>query len=136
MNDMHSHEGTRAASTSGASDPDARLSAYIDVVNRVFGANRQGYYGQVMRLRDRIIEDELIAVGLYRDDADEPDRWYAVETEGGTFELTGKGKPSQASLTWRLSEEHLVAVIDAPQHYLAHPGMLELNWLQARVGLN
>lgn len=114
---------------------DALFNQYVTVVNRAISANEHGLYGKAVKLWDKMVGDEDIAVGVYKDDAASPHHWYTVKLEHGHLDVVDTHKPADAGHSWKISDEHLAHVVDHPEKYVSAPYKLDLDWLSTRVGL-
>lgn len=135
MNQSQSQTSKTDSKTSEGLGVNALFNQYIDVVNRAFGQNRDGVYGQYMKLWDKAVGDEPIAVGVYDEDADNPHHWYTVKFSGGTFDIIDQSKRDDAKSKWKLDEDHLRNVVDEPKTYVEHPLKLDFDWMKTRLGL-
>jgi hypothetical protein len=117
-------------------DEQALFAQALDVMNRAVRAHEdQTPYKQILQASEKLVGDRAIAVGVAKEPGGEPYDFYTVRFADGSFELEGRGRQGDPSLSWRVSRSYLEGVVEHPQRYIEHPEKLDLDWLKGRLGI-
>jgi hypothetical protein len=98
----------------------------LEVVNRSLEANRRdGGLGPAR-------EGHQTKVLVYEDDPSAPSTAFALEYRDGRLEMMHRWQ-SDVESEWKVSRDHLNALVTHPEEYVEDPARLGMDWLAGPV---
>ena len=116
---------------------EALFAQALDVINRALRSSRGRFpYQQILEASEKVLGDEPIAVGISKEPGGEPHDFYTVRLAKGRFQMVGRGKRGDPSLSWNLDRGYLRSVVEDPERYVESPEKLDLDWIKHRLGID
>lgn len=126
---------TAQTQTTTAEDPKEQFARYLDVVNRAIDRHKNEFpYKQIIAAGQKMLGGKHIGVSVYRDSPDKPEASLTMQLSDGQLNLVEGQTEAQhrPRMSWKVSREHIDAVLKDPETYIAHPARLDLDWLRTR----
>jgi hypothetical protein len=109
---------------------------YINTCNIALSRHKDSPpYKQILALSEKFLGNKPITVEVYGDDPDRPIDLYTIKLNNGAFDVVSYDK-QEAAMEWKVKDSYLKTVVENSQHYIAHPEMLEWEWLKSRIGFS